>query len=245
MLPTFAGMTNQRVAALTRFLLSQIFLLFLSLSSWLLQGVNPSVLLTSSLSAMLHQKFNQPHLQDYLNNKNKRKSSGEGGYYWAQKLHDAILDHDNINNLVSSVIHGQGDIHQQLRVYGTVLNLLHPSGKLAQDAYTKLLAVVFGTLTETMNPQSLKDKIAPWVKDFIKEWVSKFDKGEPPTIDKKQHEAWEIAEAFKEAAHLAGDLTELANEITNLIVTERVSNISERSSETQYYNVRNILPTPY
>ena len=109
-----------------------------------------------------------------------------------------------------------------------MLNLLHPSGELAQDAYTKLLAAVFGTLTETMNPQSLKDKIAPWVKDFIKGWVSKFDKGEPPTVDKKQHEAWEIAEAFKETAHLVGDLTEFASEITNLIVTERVSNISER-----------------
>ena len=51
---------------------------------------------TEQTNALYLQAFlvDKPRLQDYLDDQNKRKSSGEGGYYWAQKLHDAILDHD-------------------------------------------------------------------------------------------------------------------------------------------------------
>ena len=69
-----------------------------------------------------------------------------------------------------------------------------------------------------------EDKIRPWVKDFIQEWVNKFDKGEPPLTDQKAHEACETAQAFKEAAHLLADMTD---EITGLIVAEKASNIYE------------------
>ena len=178
------------------------------------------------LQAFLADK---PRLQAYLDDQEAKKAAGEGDYYWADQLHTAVLSPDNIDMLVSSVIHQQGDVHQQLRDYGTVLNLLQPSGELAQDAYTKLLTAVFGVVTETMNPKDLKSKIYPWVHDFIQSFVDKFDKGEPPEIDKEKHDAWEIAQAFKEAAHLVGDFAVLANEITGLIVAERVSNIYERS----------------
>ena len=110
-----------------------------------------------------------------------------------------------------------------------MLNLFQPSGELAQDAYTKLLTAVFGVVTETMNPKDLKSKIYPWVHDFIQSFVDKFDKGEPPEIDKEKHDAWETAQAFKEAAHLMGDFANLADQITSLIVAERVSNIYYRS----------------
>ena len=178
------------------------------------------------LQAFLADK---PRLQAYLDDQEAKKAAGEGDYYWADQLHTAVLSPDNIDMLVSSVIHQQGDVHQQLRDYGTVLNLLQPSGELAQDAYTKLLTAVFGVVTETMNPKDLKSKIYPWVHDFIQSFVDKFDKGEPPEIDKEKHDAWETAQAFKEAAHLMGDFANLADQITGLIVAERVSNIYYRS----------------
>ena len=186
---------------------------------------------TTQTNALYLQSFvaDKPRLQAYIDDQEKRKSSGDGEYYWAEKLHEAVLSHDNIDTMVSSVIHNQGDIHQQLRDYGSVLNLLQPSGKLAQDAYTKLLTAVFHSVTEEMNPKTVEDKMRPWVKDFIQEWVNKFDKGEPPQTDTKAHQAWEAGEALKEAAHLLGGLADLADQVTSLIASEQVSNIYERA----------------
>ena len=110
-----------------------------------------------------------------------------------------------------------------------MLNLFQPSGELAQDAYTKLLTAVFWVVTETMDPTDLQSKIYQWVYDFLQEFVDRFDKWEPPETGKEEHEAQETAQAFKEAAHLMGDFANLADQITGLIVAERVSNIYYRS----------------
>ena len=194
-------------------------------------------------NALYLQAFleNEPRLQLYIDDQENQKAKGNGDYYWAVKLHDAVLDDDNINTMVSSVIQNQGDVHQQLRDYGSVLNILQPSGELAQDAYTQLLTAVFGRVSETMNADDIKDTIYPWVNDFIQEWVDKYDEGEPPETDPEAHQAWEVSEAFKEAAEFAGNLANLADQISDLIVAERVGN----SMYDRSYGVGNKIASLY
>ena len=189
---------------------------------------------TEQTNGLYLQAFlvNKPRLKDYIDDQKRRAENGEDDSYWAKELHAAVLERDNINNLVTAMIHQQGDVFQQLKDYATVLNLLQPSGELACDAYSGLLAAIFGQTANEMDPSDYEDKLFPWIRDFIQEMVNKYDQGEPPSIDDAEAlEGWKTAQAYKAAAEIFGSLERFAAAVTNLLVQMKGSYISSKANE--------------